>query len=100
MVTDLVCIRAASCSGDQSLKMWDTDEEKGTVGSVHANEPFTSFVFCGDVAGQTLIASLAYSIRIYKMRTLTLLHTIQLSDLKLKCVIDVIHIQLPIFFSN
>ncbi|KAJ3415221.1 hypothetical protein HDV05_005361 [Chytridiales sp. JEL 0842] len=75
--------KAASCSGDQSLKMWDTSIDKSAVGSVHANEPFTSFVFCGDVAGQTLVASLAYSIRIYKMRTLTLLHTIQLSDLKI-----------------
>ncbi|KAI9338745.1 hypothetical protein BDR26DRAFT_862708 [Obelidium mucronatum] len=73
---------AASCSGDQSIKVWDTSEEKGTVSSVHANEPFTSFVFCGDVSEQTLIASLSYSMRIYKMRTMSLVHTIQLKDLK------------------
>ncbi|KAJ1568921.1 hypothetical protein HK405_012206 [Cladochytrium tenue] len=75
--------RAASCSGDQSLKLWETDEEKPVISGIYANEPFTSFVFCGDVAGQTLIASLSYSIRIYKMRTLSLIHTIQLKELKM-----------------
>ncbi|KAI9363040.1 WD40-repeat-containing domain protein [Zopfochytrium polystomum] len=63
--------------------LWDTSLDKPSISSVHANEPFTSFVFCGDTAGQTLIASLSYSIRIYKMRTLTLLHTIHLKDIKL-----------------
>ncbi|KAJ3326102.1 hypothetical protein HDU76_013013 [Blyttiomyces sp. JEL0837] len=75
--------KAASCSGDQSIKIWDTSQDRPSVSSVHANEPFTSFVFCGDPSGQTLIASLSYCIRIYKMRTLTLVHTIQLKDLKL-----------------
>ncbi|ORY47781.1 WD40 repeat-like protein [Rhizoclosmatium globosum] len=73
---------AASCSGDQSLKIWDTSDPKPTISSVHANEPFTSFVFCGDPSEQTLIASLSYTLRIYKMRTMSLVHTIQLKDLK------------------
>ncbi|KAJ3087475.1 hypothetical protein HK102_011026, partial [Quaeritorhiza haematococci] len=132
--------RAASCSADQTLKFWDIDtdppantstslpsntfnsrppiitqQQSYVLGSVHANEPFTSFVFChgggsdvdddgglapqkrgassslagvgygvgGESGAQILIAALAYSIRIYKMRTLTLLHTIPLKDLKL-----------------
>ncbi|KAJ1547492.1 hypothetical protein HK096_002665 [Nowakowskiella sp. JEL0078] len=54
------------------------------IGSVHANEPFTSFVFCGsgNSGNVTLIASLSYVIRIYSLRTLSLLHTIQLADIR------------------
>ncbi|KAI8815944.1 uncharacterized protein EV422DRAFT_336670 [Fimicolochytrium jonesii] len=78
--------RAATCSGDQSIKIFSIEETNGAVeSSVHANEPFTSFVFVGN-AGEpnqmNLVASLSYSIRIYRVRTTTLLHTIQLGDLK------------------
>jgi WD40 repeat protein len=90
--------RAVSCSGDQSIKFWDTTQDPSTltssssssVSKLHANEPFTSFVFCGgscnDESGLTIIASLSYSLRIYKMRTLSLLHTISLNELKLKYI--------------
>ncbi|KAJ3210754.1 hypothetical protein HDU67_005032 [Dinochytrium kinnereticum] len=73
---------AASCSGDQSLKIWNLDSDSQIISSAHANEPFTSFLFCGDSASQTVIASLSYVIRIYKLRTMSLLHTIQLKELK------------------
>lgn len=98
--------RGVSCSGDQSIKFFWLDEPSQETGddemsgsptkrksakdrersiqSVHANEPFTSFTFCGDTQSQTLVATLSYSIRIYKMRTLSLLHTIHLKELKLK----------------
>ncbi len=79
--------RAVSCSGDQSLKIWNVHADKTTTrASVHANEPITSFTFSGsptDPLQQKLIISLSYSIRIYKVRTLALVHSIQLSDLKL-----------------
>ncbi|KAJ3299443.1 hypothetical protein HK104_008949 [Borealophlyctis nickersoniae] len=77
--------RAASCSSDQSVKIWDTSLDKPQISSVHANEPFTSFIFCGnpdDPMAQKLVASMAYSLRVYKVRTMTLLHTIQMGDLK------------------
>ncbi|KAJ3230549.1 hypothetical protein HDU81_004426 [Chytriomyces hyalinus] len=73
---------AASCSGDQIIKIWDTSLDTPQIGSVHANEPFTSFVFCGDSANQTIVASLSQTIRLYKMRTLALIHTIHLKELK------------------
>ncbi len=76
-----------SCSGDQSLKVWNIHSDKSTLrGSIHANEPITSFVFVGapsDPLQQKIVISLSYSIRIYKLRTLSLLHTISLKDLKL-----------------
>ncbi|TPX66090.1 hypothetical protein SpCBS45565_g04738 [Spizellomyces sp. 'palustris'] len=79
--------RAATCSGDQSIKLFSLDTTSPTsVSSVHANEPFTSFVFAGnpdDASQQKLVASLSYSIRIYRLRTATLLHTIQLRDLRM-----------------
>ncbi|KAI8913685.1 WD40-repeat-containing domain protein [Gorgonomyces haynaldii] len=64
--------RAISCSGDQSCKIWNMYADKSTGGSVHANEPMTSFTFCGsetDPLQQKLIVSLSNSIRIYKLRT-------------------------------
>ncbi|KAJ3247744.1 Nucleoporin Nup43 [Chytriomyces hyalinus] len=73
---------AASCSGDQIIKIWDTSLDTPQIGSVHANEPFTSFVFCGDSANQTIVASLSQSIRLYKVRTLALTLTIPLPELK------------------
>ena len=77
--------RAISCSSDQSLKIWDPDSR---MHSVHANEPFTSFVVCGassnDYSSHVLVASLSYSIRLYKMRTFSLTHSILLKDLKQK----------------
>ncbi|KAJ3111501.1 protein with putative role during mitosis [Phlyctochytrium bullatum] len=73
---------AATCSGDQSLKIWNLDAPNEPVQSAHANEPFTSFLFCGDPSSQTVIASLAYALRIYKVRTMSLLHTIHFKDLK------------------
>ncbi|TPX51095.1 hypothetical protein SeMB42_g01025 [Synchytrium endobioticum] len=75
--------RAASCASDNSLKIWDASEDKPRFTGVNANEPFTSFVFCGDSQAETLVASLSYSIRIYKTRTLVLLHTLQLGELRL-----------------
>ncbi|KAI8898303.1 WD40-repeat-containing domain protein [Globomyces pollinis-pini] len=78
--------RAITCSGDQSLKIWNIHSDKTHRGSLHANEPITSFVLCGsptDECQQKIIASLSYSIRIYKLRTLQLLHTITLSNMKL-----------------
>ncbi|KAJ3170112.1 hypothetical protein HDU87_008829 [Geranomyces variabilis] len=82
--------QAATCSGDQSIKVFPLDGPNAGPGapaavSVHANEPFTSFVFVGnpdDKSQQKLIASLSYSIRIYRLRTATLLHTIQMNDLR------------------
>lgn len=79
-------ISAVSCSGDQSLKIWNIHADKTHRGSVHANEPITSFTFCGspsDSMQQKLIVSLSYSIRIYNLRTLSMLHTITLNELKL-----------------
>ena len=104
--------RAVTCSGDQSIKFFwltdlnaDNDSEKSVVPrrksleqtqkardgerrvqSVHANEPFTSFTFCGDSAAQTLVAAMSFALRIYKMRTMSLMHTIHLKDLKSKYV--------------
>ncbi|KAJ8324568.1 hypothetical protein O5D80_006813 [Batrachochytrium dendrobatidis] len=86
--------RAASCSGDQSLKFWNIHAEKPHSGSIHANEPITSFVFSGstsDPMQQKVIVSLSYSIRIYKVRTLAMLVTIPLGDLKL-CKTPVTHL--------
>ncbi|TPX55642.1 hypothetical protein PhCBS80983_g05170 [Powellomyces hirtus] len=78
--------QAATCSGDQSVKVFPLDTAAGTtVASMHANEPFTSFVFVGnpdDSNHQKLVASLSYSIRIYRLRTATLLHTISMTDLR------------------
>ncbi|KAJ3012046.1 hypothetical protein HKX48_006515 [Thoreauomyces humboldtii] len=78
--------RAATCSGDQSIKIFALNEDDLTpTSSVHANEPFTSFIFVGsatDPAQMKLVASLSYSIRIYRLRTATLLHTIQMKDLR------------------
>lgn len=78
--------RFASCSGDQSLKIWNVKKDSTVpCRSVHANEPITSFVFCGnptDAGHQKLVVSSSYAIRIYKLRTLGILHTIQFKDLK------------------
>jgi hypothetical protein len=55
-------------------------------GNIHANEPITSFTFSGspsDASQQNVIISLSYAIRIYKLRTCSLLHTINLQDLKM-----------------
>ncbi|KAJ1344066.1 hypothetical protein BSLG_001206 [Batrachochytrium salamandrivorans] len=78
--------RAASCSGDQSLKIWNIHAEKPQSSSIHSNEPITSFVFSGstsDPTQQKVIVSLSFSIRIYKLRTLSMLVTIPLGDLKI-----------------
>ncbi|KAJ3164363.1 hypothetical protein HDU88_005461 [Geranomyces variabilis] len=83
--------QAATCSGDQSIKVFPLEGPDAGPGapaavSVHANEPFTSFVFVGnpdDKSQQKLVASLSYSIRIYRLRTATLLHTIQMNDLRI-----------------
>jgi WD40 repeat protein len=76
-----------SCSGDQSLKLWDLENDKVPQRSIHANEPITSFVFCGspsDPTQQKIVISLSYSIRIYKLRTLGMIHNIPLKELKEK----------------
>ncbi|KAI9101184.1 WD40-repeat-containing domain protein [Phlyctochytrium arcticum] len=88
--------RAATCSSDQSIKVFSLNSTSpATVSSMHANEPFNSFVFSGsadDPSQQKLIASLSYSIRIYRLRTSTLLHTIQLRDLRVnKTPITTLH---------
>ncbi|KAJ3320768.1 protein with putative role during mitosis [Boothiomyces sp. JEL0866] len=94
--------RAISCSGDQSLKIWNIHSDRSNRSGVHANEPITSFVFCGapsDPLQQKLIVSLSYSLRIYKLRTLQLLHTISLDDVKLtKC--PVFHMESHPLFDN
>lgn len=59
--------------------------EKTSGGSLHANEPITAFVFLGsetDPTNQKIIVSLSNSLRIYKLRTLQLLHVISLKDVK------------------
>lgn len=76
---------AISCSGDQSLRIWNIHSDKTHRGSLHANEPITSFTFCGsetDPHQQKVVVSLSSSIRIYKLRTLQLLHSINLRDMK------------------
>lgn len=75
----------ASCSADQTLKLWDFNQDSQT-NSIHANEPITSFVFTGshDPPTQLLCISLSFSIRIYKVRTLQLIQTITLNELKIK----------------
>ncbi|KAJ3254020.1 protein with putative role during mitosis [Boothiomyces macroporosus] len=94
--------RAISCSGDQSLKIWNIHSDRSNRSGVHANEPISSFVFCGapsDPLQQKLIVSLSYSLRIYKLRTLQLLHTISLDDIKLtKC--PVFHMESHPQFDN
>ncbi|KAI8928443.1 hypothetical protein BC831DRAFT_448698 [Entophlyctis helioformis] len=53
---------------------------------IHANEPITSFVFCGSVNDpmqQKVVVSLSFSIRIYKLRTLSMITSIPLNDLKI-----------------
>lgn len=74
--------KAVSCSSDQSIKIWNVTNDDSKVTSIHSNEPFTSFTFWGDGHNQILVASLNYSIKLYKLRTSSLLHTILLSDLK------------------
>ncbi|KAJ3054029.1 hypothetical protein HK097_002811 [Rhizophlyctis rosea] len=75
--------RAASCSTDQSVKLWDITVDKPVVSSVHANEPFTNFVFCGEgEERQKLVASLSYCIRIYKVRTMAMVGVVQLGELR------------------
>jgi len=50
--------------------------------SIHSNEPFTSFTFYGKGHNQILVASLNYSLKLYKLRTSSFLHSIILEDLK------------------
>jgi hypothetical protein len=76
---------AISCSGDQSLRIWNIHSDRGHRSSLHANEPITSFAFCGsetDPHQQKVVVSLSSSIRIYKLRTLQLIHSINLKDIK------------------
>ncbi|KAI9189031.1 acetyl-coenzyme-A carboxylase [Blastocladiella emersonii ATCC 22665] len=51
--------------------------------SIHSNQPFLSFVFTG-TSQELLIAAQAYALRVYKGRTLALLHTFHLDHLKLQ----------------
>ncbi|ORX52099.1 WD40 repeat-like protein [Piromyces finnis] len=74
--------KAISCSSDQSIKIWNVTNDDSKVSSIHSNEPFTSFTFWGDGHNQVLVASLNYSIKLYKLRTSSHLHTIALNDLK------------------
>ena len=79
--------RAISCSGDQSIRIWNIHADRTHGGNVHANEPITSFAFCGsttDPNQQKLIVSLSSSLRIYKLRTLQMIHNISLRDVKPK----------------
>ncbi|KAI8609073.1 hypothetical protein BC830DRAFT_1152469 [Chytriomyces sp. MP71] len=73
---------AATCSGDYTIKVWDTTQDVPSVTCFTANEPFTSFVFCNDVDTQMLVASLSYTLRLYKMRTEKLIATVHLKELK------------------
>lgn len=75
----------ATCSADQTLKLWEFNGD-GQVHSIHANEPVNSFIFSGndDTSTQMILISLSFSIRMYKLRTLQLLHTITLNELKIK----------------
>ncbi|KAI8814355.1 hypothetical protein BJ742DRAFT_333012 [Cladochytrium replicatum] len=68
------------------------------MGRIHTNEPITSFVFCGDSGGNiTLAVSLSYSIRVFSMKAYSLLHTIQLAELRTnKTPITTMHAH-PIF---
>ncbi|ORX77693.1 WD40 repeat-like protein [Anaeromyces robustus] len=73
---------AVSCSSDQSIKIWNVTNEDSKITSIHSNEPFTSFTFWGDGHNQVLVTSLNYSLKLYKLRTSSLLHSIILPDLK------------------
>ena len=91
--------RAVSCSGDQSLRIWNIHSDRKQGGSIHANEPISSFTFAGtetDEHQQKIIISLSSSIRIYRQRTLQLLHVINLKDMKLSSPITFIEIH-PVF---
>jgi len=74
--------KAVSCSSDQSIKIWNVTNDDSKITSIHSNEPFTSFTFWGDGHNQILVASLNYSLKLYKLRTSSLLHSIMLPDLK------------------
>jgi hypothetical protein len=76
--------RIASCSADQTLKIISLTQPD-LVQSVHANEPFTSFAFQGpasDPSQMKLVASLQYMLKVYKLRTLSVVKTIPLPELK------------------
>ncbi|KAI9209872.1 uncharacterized protein BJ171DRAFT_609331 [Polychytrium aggregatum] len=79
--------QAISCSSDQTLKIFDTHRrEKKILGSLHANEPFTSFAISDSSeseSSQILVASLPYSIRIYCLRSLGMLRQISIGEIKL-----------------
>ncbi|KAI9189033.1 hypothetical protein H9P43_000460 [Blastocladiella emersonii ATCC 22665] len=98
-------LHLASCSADHSIRIWSPARVPGEVSggptaagfgdstggggvtatsssatgaaSIHSNQPFLSF-------SQLLIAAQAYALRVYKGRTLTLLHTFHLDHLKLQ----------------
>jgi WD40 repeat protein len=73
---------AVSCSSDQSIKIWNVTKDDSKMTSIHSNEPFTSFTFYGKGHNQILVASLNYSLKLYKLRTSSFLHSIILEDLK------------------
>ncbi|KAI9144321.1 WD40-repeat-containing domain protein [Paraphysoderma sedebokerense] len=85
--------RLVSCSSDNTIKVWNlSDTNVRTCTSLHANEPFVSFTFSGEGQNQFLIGALAYSLRIYKVRTLSHLYNVSLTHFKInKIPISHIH---------
>ncbi|KAJ3185873.1 protein with putative role during mitosis [Irineochytrium annulatum] len=79
-------MKGASCSGDQSLKLFHLEPPTPPppATSIHANEPITSFTFTcpQDPSSNLLLLSLSASLRVYRPRTLSLLYTIPLPDLR------------------
>ncbi|KAI8847462.1 hypothetical protein BC829DRAFT_244104 [Chytridium lagenaria] len=69
---------AASCSGDQSLKIWNIDADNEVVASAHAKRTFYEFPFLWRSFQPNCDSFSLVFMRIYKLRTMSLLHTIQL----------------------
>ncbi|KAJ3188742.1 hypothetical protein HDU85_004456 [Gaertneriomyces sp. JEL0708] len=83
-------VKGVTCSGDQSIKVFpllhdaSLSANASSTTSIHANAPFTSFAILGSsLQDQRLVASQAYNLRIYRLRTAQLLQTLSFPDLQL-----------------
>ncbi|KXS17027.1 WD40 repeat-like protein [Gonapodya prolifera JEL478] len=76
--------RAWTCSGDQSVKVWDATGDEGDedVARVHGTEPFVGVVFSGQGVGQMMVVAMAYALRVYKVRTMGVLRTVVFGELR------------------
>jgi WD40 repeat protein len=77
-VPDTHSHRAVTCSTDHSIKFWRVDTPKCHVGSIHANAPFFSVHFSQDLIYATQPKGI---IRIYKLKTLSLVKVVQIKEL-------------------